>query len=295
MRDPERLEQPFTRESVTTRFPERLERYLYTMSELLGRRFHRLFGTDGRAVIIAMDHGSTDGVLAGFEDPEKVLGEVISGGADAILTSVGIARHFSKQLKDVGLLLRCDGATSPLLDRPRALTFGVDDVLAAGADAAAAMYMPGSPNGHGSTIYFPRLATEAHRWNIPVMAEALPYGFESHPDARAVDTVADACRMAVENGADIVKTFYTGERGSFKKVVRSCFVPVLVLGGPKTHSDKEFLESLRDARDAGAVGVVIGRNVWQSPSPASMTRALVALFHHEASVDDALHILHDNR
>src|SRR2546430_17487116 len=85
------------------------------MSELLGRRFHRLFGADERSVVIAMDHGTTDGAVAGFENPEKVLEQVIAGGADAILTSIGIARHFSKQLKDIGLMIRCDGATSPLL------------------------------------------------------------------------------------------------------------------------------------------------------------------------------------
>ncbi len=262
------------------------------MSTLTNRRFHRLFAADGRSVVIAMDHGTTDGAVAGFENPEQVLAQVIAGGADAILTSVGIARHFSKQLKDVGLLIRCDGATSPLLERPRELIISVDDVLSTGADAAAAMYMPGIPNGHNSTIYFPRLATEAHRWNIPVMAEALPYGFENHPDARAVNTVADASRMAAENGADIVKTFYTGEPESFKKVIRSCYVPVMVLGGPKTNSDREFLASIRASLDAGAAGVVIGRNVWQSPSPTAMTRALVALVHNDATVDDALQILH---
>lgn len=265
------------------------------MSELSGRRFHRLFGVDGRSVVIAMDHGTTDGAVAGFENPQKVLEQVIAGGADAILTSIGIARHFSKQLKDVGLLVRCDGATSPFLEHPRELIISIDDVLTTGADAATAMYFPGIVNGHNSTVYFPRLATEAHRWNIPVMAEALPYGFEEHPAARAVDAVADTCRMAAENGADIVKTFYTGESERFRKVIHSCYVPVLVLGGPKTHSDREFLASIRGALDAGAAGVVIGRYVWQAPSPTAMTQALVALVHHDASVDDALHILDESR
>jgi len=99
------------------------------MSELLGRRFHRLFGADGRSVVIAMDHGTTDGAVAGFENPEKVLEQVIAGGADAILTSIGIARHFSKHLKDTGLMIRCDGATSPFLERPRALVIGIDDLI----------------------------------------------------------------------------------------------------------------------------------------------------------------------
>src|SRR5438876_12275322 len=107
------------------------------MSELSGRRFHRLFGADGRSVVIAMDHGTTDGAVAGLENPQQVLEQVISGGADAILTSIGIARPFSKQLKDIGLMIRCDGATSPILERRRPLVIAVDDLLPTGTDAAA--------------------------------------------------------------------------------------------------------------------------------------------------------------
>ncbi len=263
------------------------------MKDLLGRRFHRLFASDERSVVIAMDHGSTEGVMKGFEEPGKLLEQIVIGGADVILTTVGIARHFSKELSNVGLIIRCDGATSPLLERPRELIVDIDTVLSVGADAAAAMYFPGTPNGHGSTIYFPLLSEQAHRWNVPVMAEALPYGFEPHNDSRATEAVAAACRMSVENGADIVKTFYTGDCESFKRVVDTCYAPVLALGGPRINQDEDFLEMIRGAMDAGAAGVVIGRNVWQASSPTAMTRALVAIVHHDASVTDALRILHD--
>src|SRR5260370_526860 len=198
------------------------------------------------------------------EEVEKVVEEVIGWWAGEILGRICVSWDVSKQLKDVGLKISCDCVNSLFLERPRELIISIDDVLTTGADAAAAMYIPGIVNGHGSTIYFPRLAAEAHRWNIPVMAEALPYGFEEHPAALAVDQVADTCRMAAENGADVVKTFYTGESESFRKVIRSCYVPVLVLGGPKTHGDREFLASIRRALDAEAVGVVICRNVSQS-------------------------------
>lgn len=263
------------------------------MNEITGTRFHRIFAPDGRAVVIAMDHASTDGVLPGLEDPESVLEEIIAGGADAVLTTVGIARRFGKQLSRVGLMLRCDGATSPLLERPRELLVDIETALMLGADGVAAMYFPGSTTNQSSIVYFPRLAAQAHQWNVPVMAEALPYGFESHKDSHAAATVAAACRMAAENGADIVKTLYTGDRASFERVASTCYVTVLALGGPRTDQDEDFLETIRGAMDAGAAGVVIGRNVWQASNPTAMTRALVALVHQNASVADALHVLHD--
>jgi DhnA family fructose-bisphosphate aldolase class Ia len=261
------------------------------MIELSERRFQRLFGIDRRSVVIAMDHGTTEGVMKGFEEPGPLLEQIVAGGADVILTSVGIASHFSKQLRHVGLMIRCDGATSPLLERSRDQLVNVETLLELGADGAALMYMPGIPNGYASTIYFPRFAAQAHRWRIPVMAEALPYGFEAHPDSHAPHAVAAACRMAVENGADIAKTYYTGDQESFRHVVRTCYAPVLVLGGPRTDSDEDFFTAIRSAMDAGAAGVVIGRNVWQSASPMGMTKALVALVHHDASVNDAMRIL----
>ncbi|QBD81697.1 fructose-bisphosphate aldolase [Ktedonosporobacter rubrisoli] len=264
------------------------------MSNHLTRRYHRLFASDARSVTIAMDHGGTLGALAGFENAEKVLEQVIAGGADAILTTAGIARKFGQHLSHVGLMIRCDGATSPLFESSREQIVEVETLLELSADAAAAMYFPGLERDRNTTIYFPFLAEKAHRWNIPIMAEALPYGFDPHPASHAVEAVASACRMAVENGADIIKTFYTGKREGFKHVIETSFAPVLVLGGPRVKNDEEFFALLREAMDAGASGVVIGRNVWQAPSPQAMTRALVAIVHHDASVADALRILNES-
>jgi fructose-bisphosphate aldolase/2-amino-3,7-dideoxy-D-threo-hept-6-ulosonate synthase len=68
---------------------------------------------------------------------------------------------------------------------------------------------------------------------------------------------------------------------------------VLALGGPRVDRDEDFLEVIRGAMDAGAAGVVIGRNVWQAAHPAAMTRALVAIVHHDANVAEALRILRE--
>jgi DhnA family fructose-bisphosphate aldolase class Ia len=257
------------------------------------RRWRRLFARDGRSVVVAVDHAGTDGIPAGLEDPGRVLEQVTDGGADAILTTVGVARHFAGLLARVGLILRCDGATSPLLERGREMVVGVETALALDADAVAAMYFPGIETGERSLTYLPRLAEQARRWNLPVMAEALPRGFSDAPDRRSPETVSLAARMAVEVGADIVKTIYTGDVPGFSAVTAATYAPVLVLGGPRSEDVAELLENVRQALDAGAAGVVIGRQVWQAPDPAAVTRALVALVHRDASVAEALEFLPD--
>jgi DhnA family fructose-bisphosphate aldolase class Ia len=257
------------------------------------KRWRRIFARGGRSVVVAMDHAGTDGIPAGLEDPRRVLEQVTDGGADAILTTVGVARHFADLLAGVGLILRCDGATSPLLERGRELVVGVETALALDADAIAAMYFPGIETGERSLTYLPLLAEQAHRWNLPLMAEALPRGFSDAPDRRSPATVAVAARMAVEAGADIVKTFYTGDVEGFSAVTAATYAPVLVLGGPRAEDVAQLLANVREALDAGAAGVVIGRQVWQAPDPAAVTRALVALVHGDASVAEALGFLPD--
>jgi fructose-bisphosphate aldolase/2-amino-3,7-dideoxy-D-threo-hept-6-ulosonate synthase len=100
--------------------------------------------------------------------------------------------------------------------------------------------------------------------------------------------VAHAARVGAELGADVIKTVYTGDIESFSRVVEGCPVPVVIAGGPKTNTDREFLEMIREAMDAGARGVAIGRNVFQHPSPTRMTRAITEIAHKNKTVDEAL-------
>jgi DhnA family fructose-bisphosphate aldolase class Ia len=97
-----------------------------------------------------------------------------------------------------------------------------------------------------------------------------------------------AVRVASEEGADFIKTWYTGDPSSFSKVVDYSLVPVLIAGGPKAENERDVLEMVRGAMDAGAAGIAMGRKIWQSPDPAGMVRALAAIIREGASVDDAL-------
>jgi len=106
-----------------------------------------------------------------------------------------------------------------------------------------------------------------------------------------VEVVAHAARAGAELGADIIKTNYTGDIDSFRRVVEGCPVPVVIAGGPKTETDMEFLQMIEGALQAGARGVAIGRNVFQASDPVKMTMAIAAIVNKGKTADEAIKIL----
>lgn len=258
-------------------------------------RLQRIFADDGRAVIVAMDHGGYFGTQAGLENPGAIIQQVVAGGADGIMTTLGIAQNFADELAQTTLILRVDGGASKLGTRAwrGGLLYDAETALKLGADGVVLMGFPGSENEDQNLQYLAEMSRQCVEWGLPLMAEMLPRGFEGGEDARAAETIALAARIGAELGVDIVKTQYTGSVESFRQVVKNCFVPVVVLGGPKMDDDAATLRSVREAMDAGARGVAMGRNIWGHRNPRKMTEAIVALVHREAKVEDALAILQD--
>ena len=122
------------------------------------------------------------------------------------------------------------------------------------------------------------------------MVESIPGGWPK-PDMRTPEKVAAAARVASETGADYVKTFYTGDKRSFKEVLENCSVPVLILGGPKIDTDLAILEMVHDAMDAGAAGITMVRNIWCHSNIEGITSALVKIIHNDASVESAYRLI----
>lgn len=254
------------------------------------RRLNRIFGPDGRTVIIALDHGLIDGPCPGFERPAETISAIVAGGPDAVLTSYGIAENFAAELSGVGLILRSDGSESNLGSPSTGSVgqfFGATDALRVGADALAVTALPGSPSEAATLHNLSRTISEAHGRGLPVMAEMVPGGFDSPPEMRRADAVAIAARLGAELGADFIKAPYCED---YARVTSSTFVPVVILGGSKG-SEASTLANIRTALDAGAAGVAMGRNVFQSANPTAMTRAVVSVVHADASVEEALAIL----
>ncbi|MGD9375524.1 MAG: deoxyribose-phosphate aldolase [Anaerolineae bacterium] len=257
---------------------------------LSDRRLGRIFHPSGRALIVAMDHGLLDGPCRGLEDPAKTLAKIVAGGADAVLTSYGIARRFARELAPLGLILRVDGGSTSLgsADAPPSLLYRVEDALRLGADAIAMNGFPGGSHEAASLANIARAVGLAHPWGLPVMAEMVPGGFDSAAEWRTVDNIALAVRVAAEMGADLVKTPYAA---AFEQVIDPCYVPVVILGGAKRGNERDMLVDIKAAVDAGATGVAIGRNIFQADDPAAMTAAVAAVLHQGASVDQAMSLL----
>lgn len=257
------------------------------------RRLRRIFREDGRAVIVAMDHGAFFGVQKGFECPAEPIRQVIAGGADAIMATVGLAQTFAKELAPAGLILRVDGGVSRLGTRTwrGKLIYGAETALRLGADGVAAMGFPGAEREDENLKCLAELIDQCAQWGLPVMAEMLPRGFEGGEDARAAETIRFALRLGCELGVDLIKTQYTGDVNSFRTATESCFAPVVVLGGAKMENDADVLRTVREAMDAGGRGVAMGRNIWGHKTPQKMTAAVAAIVHDDASVEHALEML----
>jgi DhnA family fructose-bisphosphate aldolase class Ia len=255
------------------------------------RRLNRIFRQDGRAFIVAFDHGMIDGPAKGMEHPGETLKKIVAGGADAILTTYGTARQFAKEIAPLGLILRLDGGGTKLGQMgPGSLFYSVGDALRAGADAVAVSAFPGAPHEEESLAILASVVSEAHEWGVPVMGEMVPGGFDSPDSMRTAESIAIAARVGAELGADWVKIPYAE---GFEWVTETCYVPAVILGGAKKGSEKGMLEKIRAALDVGARGVAIGRNIFQAHNPESMTAAIAALIHEDASIDTVMAMMNE--
>ncbi len=254
------------------------------------RRLQRIFREDGRTVIVAMDHAAVFGMIEGLERPGELIHRVRAAGADAILTTYGICTRFAEETGNMGVILRVDGGISGLARKQEAmsLTYSVSDALRVGADGVAAMGMPGSDAEAETLPYLSALVGKCAEWDVPVLAEMLPGGFEDSSIWWTVENVGNACRIGAELGVDLIKTVYTGDVSGFRRIVERVYVPVVVLGGARAKAPRALLEEIAAAMEAGASGVAIGRNIFRHPEPEKLTAAVVAVVHEGTSVDGAM-------
>jgi putative autoinducer-2 (AI-2) aldolase len=238
--------------------------------------------SDGRAVMLAVDHGYFLGPTSGLEDPRQTI-EPLMPHADSIMLTRGVLRTSVDPKFDKPIVLRVSGGASILKELSNEdITVSIDDCIRLNVSAMALSIFVGSEFEKETLVSLAKLVDEGEKYGIPVLA-VTAVGKDMARDVRYLGL---ACRIAAELGAHIVKTYYCDD---FEQLIESCPIPVIVAGGKKT-PELEALELTYNSVKGGAVGVDMGRNIFQSDCPVGMIQAVRAIVHENVSVKEACKI-----
>lgn len=243
---------------------------------------------DGRTVMLAVDHGYFLGPTTGLERCSESVVPLIPY-ADSVMLTRGILRNDVPSTIDTSVVLRVSGGNSVLeedLSNETIIT-SVEECIRLNAAGMALSIFVGAPHQHQTIANLARLVDEGERYGIPVVA-VTAVGKDMVRDARYL---ALASRIAAEMGAHIVKTYYCED---FERVTGTCPVPIVMAGGKKI-DERAALEMTYKAMQGGAAGVDMGRNIFQSDSPIGMIKAVYAVVHDNATVDEAYEIYQDEK
>jgi len=233
-------------------------------------RMKRLFKRSKRLFIVPMDHGVTVGPIAGLEDIRRVVKSVAQGGADAVILHKGLARQITEYITPGGceLIVHLSASTALSPDPNRKeLVSSVERAVRLGATAVSAHVNLAGSYETQMLKDFGRLAEECDLWGIPLLAMMYVRDGSRESEYDPVK-IRHAARIAEELGADIIKVNYTGSPETFARVTSAVNIPVVIAGGHKMDSTADLLAMIADALQAGAIGVAIGRNVFQDNNPA---------------------------
>ncbi len=261
---------------------------------------NRILRSNGRVLMVAMDHARMNGVYKGLENPGPVIEAVIEGGADAIMTSYGVIKNFGHLMAGrVAKVLRLDTGPTKYGQNWEEYTewhtvFSVEDALRVGADGVITYAFPGIAVDGTTLKNMGRVAADADRYNVPFIAEMHACPAPNVPDPYDPEVIASISRIAAEFGADMVKVDYSGSAETFSLATSCCPVPLIIAGGRLSDTTEQTLRIMRGAMDAGAAGPVFGRQIWRNKHPVAITRALAAIVHQDASVEEALAVYEEH-
>jgi predicted phospho-2-dehydro-3-deoxyheptonate aldolase len=244
----------------------------------------------GRMLCIPMDHGVSIGPVRGLDTIWNTVQKVEEGGATAILAHKGILKSLPRTPK-LGMIMHASASTSlGLAPNRKVRSASVEEAILLGADAVSVHINIGSKEEPEMLQKLGEVADDCDRWQMPFIAMMYPRG-ENIKNAEDPETVAHVARIGAELGADIVKTVYTGDADTFRRVVVGCPVPIVVAGGPKTDTDEAVLKMAFEVIEAGAIGVTFGRNVFQHPQPDRIVRALSHIILEGRTPKESLEII----
>ena len=251
-------------------------------------RLSRLIQSDGHCMFLPIDHGYFQGPTRRLEKPAETIRSLIPF-ADGLFVTRGVLRSCIDPKTSPPLILRMSGGSSVIGKdlAHEAITTSTQEAVRLNVAAVGMSVFVGSDYEHDSLVNLGKLVNECEEFGIPVMAVTAVGRELEKRDARYLGL---CCRIAAEFGARVVKTYWCED---FDKIVNGCPVPVVMAGGPKCETAKEVLEFVHDGIEKGAIGVNLGRNIWQHEYPVPMMKALRAIIHENTSVTDAENIFDD--
>ena len=252
-------------------------------------RLSQLIQSDGRCFFLPIDHGYFQGPTSCLEKPGETIKPLLPY-CDGLFVTRGVLRAAVDPANTKPIILRVSGGTS-MAGKDLAnetITTSIEEIIRLNAQAVGISVFVGSDYEHQTLLNLSKLVNECENYGIPVMAVTAVGRELEKRDARYL---ALACRIAAELGARIVKTYWCEK--DFEKVVNGCPVPVVIAGGPKCETEKEVFEFVCDGMQKGAIGINLGRNVWQNAHPVAMAAALRAIIHEKANIKKACEIFNE--
>lgn len=252
-------------------------------------RLNSVIAKDGKCFFMPIDHGYFQGPTRCLEKPWETI-KPLMRYCDALFVTRGVLRSAIPSDLDKPIILRVSGGTS-VIGKDLAnemLSTSIEEVIRLNAAAVGISIFVGSDYEKQTLSNLAEMVNKCERYGIPVMAVTAVGKELEKQNARYLGL---ACRIAAELGARVVKTYWCDK--DFDKVVGGCPVPVIMAGGPKCATELECFNFVYDGMQKGAIGLNLGRNVWQNPHPAAMAKALNAIIHKKATANEAQEIYNE--
>ena len=240
---------------------------------------------------VMIDHPIAHGVLFGIEDIEERLKKIVEGGPDVVTMHKGIAEKCFSKVIDSGIpfLLKCT-SFSPYQKNYDVMVSDVEEAIQLGADGVSVGVILGGDRQPEMLHNLGLISKQARIYGMPLVAHIYSRG-EFIKNELTVKNVSYAVRVAAELGVDIAKTHYTGSKETFKQVIASTPIKVVIAGGKVGNEVRDLFQMTKDAIDIGVFGIAYGRAVWQYQNPTKMIKALKLIIHENAGVSEAIEYL----
>jgi 2-amino-4,5-dihydroxy-6-oxo-7-(phosphooxy)heptanoate synthase len=244
---------------------------------------------DDRYLFVPLDHSVSDGPVVPRDRWHDLITAVVVGGADAIIVHKGRVRTIDPNLlAGCALIVHLSAGTAHAADTNAKVLVGeVEEALRLGADAVSVHVNIGSDTEERQLVDFGVVANACDAWNVPLVAMIYPRG-PRIADPSDPKLLAHVVNIAVDLGADIVKTNLALPAERMAEVTASCPIPVLAAGGPATAGS--LVDHARAAMAMGCAGLAVGRRVFTAPSPMSLVAELASVVHvdHDADLVHAI-------